>query len=211
MDPMDEDEKPRTAGEPALPTPDDANASSKTDPWPAPPGALGAAVGSSAEPALEPSTTTPPDIVPRPGLLPRAIRGLLLILGCIGLLTASVLEAHLPAHSWVNLPAGIGVGALSLGVLRVRGAWIRSAPPANEVRQRRAARRRQIRVAFGFLLLAGSVVAATIPVPPDGPVFLSSRAACGSAVLTRSLVAQKKSPLLKNTEAQFDEFVGAVA
>ena len=216
---MQGEDEPRKPVKPPGALPDEGTvAHSKPGDWPDPAGALGTTVDSWAEPALEANATTAPEIVPRPerpGLLLRVGRGLPLMLGCIGLLTASFMEGNLTTNSWVNLPTGIAIGILSVGLLLVRRAWARSlrqrGPEVSEVWERRADRRRQIRLALGCLLLAGSVVAATVPVPPQDPVFLSTRAACGSAVLTRSLIAERSSPPLKTPEAQFDEIVGAAA
>ncbi len=123
--------------------------------------------------------------------------------------------ANLTAHSWVNLPVGIGVGALSLGLLWLRRAWTPKVPlPDVEAALRcrlRASRKRLLVVAVGCTLLAGSVAAATAPFSPQDPTFLSPQAACGSAVLTRSLVAEKNSPLLKTPTAMFDEVLGTAA
>lgn len=148
-----------------------------------------------------------------PKFLVGACRVFLACLGCLGLFTASLMVANLPAHSWVNLPVGIGVGAVSLGLLRLRRAcrpW--AVLPDFEAAQRwrhRATIRRRLVVACGCVLLAGAVAAATAPVSPEDPTFMSPQAACGSAVLTRSLVAHKNNPLLRTQTGLFDMALGS--
>ncbi len=220
MDVMHGDDHPRwpvdppgTAPTRALAGPSATGSWPGPERWPGPSSAVYLSSGPSPEAGVPPPCPGPRR--DRPKLLVRALRLLLALCGCLGLLTASVMVANLTAHSWVNLPVGIGVGALSLGLLRLRRVWTPWVPlpdvEAAEGWGRRAGRKRLLAVVVGCVLLAGSVAAATVPVSPRDPMFLSPKAACGSAVLTRSLVAEKNSPLLKTPTAMFDEVLGSAA